>query len=70
MNNTIVKEGTDILKRLSPKNQSYFMTLLRLAEVAENGAKDEMINQFYKPPSSVGQQATKLPELAKAGAGK
>lgn len=49
MENTIVKEGMDILKKLSPKNQTYFMTLLRLAEAAEDGAKREMLNQSHKP---------------------
>lgn len=42
MENTIIKETTEILKKLSPKNQVYFMTLVRLAEVAENGVKNEM----------------------------
>lgn len=45
MENT-VEEGMKILKRLSPKNQAYFMTMLRLAEVAEDGAKNEMQNQL------------------------
>ncbi len=49
MENTIVEEGIDILKRLSPKNQAYFMTLLRLAEIAEEGAKNEMLNQSRSP---------------------
>lgn len=40
MENTIVNETNDILKRLSPKNQTYFMTLVRLAEVAEKSAKN------------------------------
>jgi len=47
MESTIVKEGTDILKRLSPKNQTYFMTLLRLAEIAEDGAKNEISKKFH-----------------------
>ena len=34
MNATIVKEATDILKRLSPENQAYFMTLVRVAAVS------------------------------------
>ena len=34
MENTIIKETTDIFK-----NQTYFMILVRLAEAAENGAK-------------------------------
>lgn len=52
MEDTIIKEGMDILKKLSPKNQTYFMTLLRLAEVAEDGAKSEMCNQSNKPPQN------------------
>ena len=40
-----IKETMDILKRLSPKNQAYFMTLVRVAETAENGVKHSMINQ-------------------------
>lgn len=39
MSNKNIKEGIEILKKLSPKNQTYFMTLLRLAETAENGVK-------------------------------
>lgn len=49
MDNSIVKEGMDILNKLSPKNQTDFMVLLRLAEAAENGAKREMSNQSRKP---------------------
>lgn len=41
MENAVVKETTDILKRLTPKNQSYFMTLVRLAEVAENAVRHQ-----------------------------
>lgn len=40
MNETIIKEASDILKRLSPKNQAYFMTLVRVADAAENGVKN------------------------------
>ncbi len=36
-----VDEGIEILKKLSPKNQAYFMTMLRLAEAAEEGAKNK-----------------------------
>ncbi len=50
MENTIIKEGTDILKKLSPKNQDYLMTMLRLAEAGEDGARSEMRNQFRNPP--------------------
>lgn len=45
MEKEIVRETTDILKKLSPKNQTHFMLLLRLAEVAENAVKSEMLNQ-------------------------
>lgn len=44
----IVKETMDILKRLTPANQSYFMTLVRLAEVAENGVKKESMSNSRK----------------------
>ncbi|MFG6369287.1 MAG: hypothetical protein K1W16_12845 [Lachnospiraceae bacterium] len=44
-----VAEGIDILKKLSPKNQAYFITLLRLAEAAENGARNETINKSRNP---------------------
>lgn len=50
MENNNVKEGMNILKKLSPKNQTYFMTLLRLAEAAEDGARSEMTKQSLKPP--------------------
>lgn len=55
MNNMVVKEGTDILKKLTPENQTYFMTLLRLAEVAENGVRNEMLSQPRKSPMSMPQ---------------
>lgn len=41
MQDAIIQETADILKRLSPQNQAYFMTLVRLAEVAENGVKKQ-----------------------------
>lgn len=53
MEASIVKETTDILKRLSPQNQIYFMTLVRVAEAAENGVKSAMIEQPRKPPDVV-----------------
>ncbi len=40
MKTSVVKETTDILKKLSPKNQLYFMTLVRTAQVAEDGIKE------------------------------
>lgn len=48
MEETMVKETADILKRLSPKNQAYFMTLVRVAESAENGVKS-LAEQSRKP---------------------
>ena len=48
--NTTVKETTDIHKRLSPKNQAYFMTLVRVAEIAENGVKNIVFEQPRNSP--------------------
>lgn len=45
MEKSLVEEGTNILKKLSPMNQAYFMTLLRVAEAAENGVRSEMSSQ-------------------------
>lgn len=42
---TMIQEATDILKKLSPKNQAYFMTLARVAETAENGVKSAINRQ-------------------------
>lgn len=39
MEKTIVEETADILKQLSPQNQAYFMTMVRVAGVAEDNAK-------------------------------
>lgn len=55
MEDTMLNEGIDILKKLSLKNQTYFMTLLRLAEVAEEGAKSEMHSQLCKSPKNTMQ---------------
>lgn len=41
----MIQEATDILKKLSPKNQAYFMTLARVAETAENGVKSTISKQ-------------------------
>lgn len=38
----IVKEATEILKKLSPKNQAFFMTMIRVAETAEAGVKNQV----------------------------
>ena len=40
-----IKEATKILKELSPKNQSYLLTLARLAQVAENNVRDSLSKQ-------------------------
>lgn len=52
MKKNIIEEATNILKRLSPQNQAYFMTLVRVAETAENGVKNNMIKQPRKPPEN------------------
>lgn len=39
MEKTIVEETADILKQLSPLNQAYFMTMVRVAGVAEKSVK-------------------------------
>lgn len=44
MENTIMKETADIFKQLTPENQSYFITLIRVAEAAENGVKKQYSN--------------------------
>ena len=67
MNEIIVKEASDILKRLSPKNQAYFMTLVRVADAAENGVKKYRMrrqtgnrkNCIKKPPYGGGNGGTK-----------
>lgn len=45
METTALEETMNILKRLSQKNQAYFMTLVRVAEVAENGMQNIKIEQ-------------------------
>lgn len=45
----------DILKRLTPQNQAYFMTLVRVAEIAENGAKNVAFEQARNPPMQMVQ---------------
>lgn len=44
-NVTNLEEAIDILKKLSPQNQSYFMTLVQVAQVAEHGAKNAVPNK-------------------------
>lgn len=49
MMKTTVEETAGILKRLTPQNQAYFMTLVRVAEIAENGAKNVAFEQARNP---------------------
>ncbi|MBS5062769.1 MAG: hypothetical protein KHZ58_03250 [Hungatella hathewayi] len=48
MKETTVEETMEILKRLSPQNQAYFMTLVRVAETAEKGVKIAMKDEPAK----------------------
>lgn len=48
MKETTVEETMEILKRLSPQNQAYFMTLVRVAETAEKGVKIAMKDEPEK----------------------
>ncbi len=50
-----VEETTDILKRLSPQNQAYFMTLVRVAEIAENGVRNVVFEQPRNSPVDMSQ---------------
>lgn len=51
MEKTLVEEGTDILKKLSPMNQAYLMTLLRMAEAAEHDTKNEVPHRQRNTPA-------------------
>ena len=53
MMKTTVEETAGILKRLTPQNQAYFMTLVRVAEIAENGAKNVAFEQFHVLPAII-----------------
>lgn len=55
MMKTTVEETAGILKRLTPQNQAYFMTLVRVAEIAENGAKNVAFEQPRNPPMQMAQ---------------
>lgn len=55
MMKTTVEETASILKRLTPQNQAYFMTLVRVAEIAENGAKNVAFEQARNPPMQMVQ---------------
>ena len=45
MDKSILKETTEILKRLSPENQSYFMTMVYVAQTAENNVKKNLLKK-------------------------
>ena len=40
-NKTITNEMTEIMRQLTPENQQYFLTLMRIAAVAENSVKKQ-----------------------------
>lgn len=40
---SILKETFDIFTRLTLKNQVYFMTLLRVAQIAEDNVKSTLV---------------------------
>lgn len=42
MENQTAMETAEILSRLSPQNQAYFMTMVRVAEAAERNVKASM----------------------------
>lgn len=42
MEDNIVKEALDIFKELSKKNQDYFLSMIKLAKVAEDGIKEKI----------------------------
>ena len=39
MENQVAMEAAEILKKLSPQNQAYFMTMLRVADATERNVK-------------------------------
>lgn len=41
-NITNLNEAIDVLKKLSPQNQAYFMTLVQVAQISENGMKNKL----------------------------
>ena len=45
MAKSILKETTEILKRLSPENQSYFMTMVYVVQTAENNVKKNLLKK-------------------------
>lgn len=44
---SIAQETFEILKKLSPQNQAYFMTMARIAEAAENGVKKNLLSPSH-----------------------
>ncbi len=42
MENQVAMEAAEILKKLSPQNQAYFMTMLRVADATERNVKASM----------------------------
>ena len=42
MENQIAMEAAEILKKLSPQNQAYFMTMLRVADATERNVRASM----------------------------
>lgn len=50
MENLLIEESKEILKQLSPENQAYFMTLVKVAEVAEANVKKHMKKRIEKDP--------------------
>lgn len=44
-----IQQATEILKKLSPENQAYLITLVRVAGKAEEGVKG-IINKSCKSP--------------------
>lgn len=52
MEDMTLQETVDILKCLTPQNQAYFMTLVRVAQVAENGVKSVFIEKTCKLPEN------------------
>lgn len=59
MMKTTVEETAGILKRLTPQNQAYFMTLVRVAEIAENGVKNVVFEQPRNSPVDMPGSMTK-----------
>ena len=45
----IIREAADIFKQLSPRNQKYLLTLVRVAQAAEKGARKTEGESLQKP---------------------